>query len=475
MKNKKKFLIVFSSILFVILLLGVCYKFLYKRVDISKIDSDCEVLRKIFSEASIDIAQSIDEGLDIDETIEEIKQLYAEDVKKKKLYMQINENGIAANRFAWSISTVLAKKLTHPNGHLSITSPYQMYYPFNTYALFASDILFEKSGTDYIVFSSSISKIKPGMVYTGSEENLFKTILYGKILYRFGYRSNGYLKTALINVDGKDYKIKVKLTPGNVQNINNFSFYTQDDTLYVYSNTFNWHTQADQEKIFNDIKDIGKEIQNLNIKTIVFDLRHNTGGSSNVPYYLLRALVCGDAADNSEEVETFQKYYSYLVSKETCINTLTSRNRLSLQGRGSTNYTRYLLTKTDEKYSVYYDPDFEYLETVSPLYNGKIVIISDIFTGSSAEMFILGVKRTFKDNVVIIGQNTAGALDYPNVYQFNLNDSKDSLLISFSDMRSTPIIKESDCWEGDCKGIAPDYWYTFNGDFLLSKVLEFLQ
>ena len=124
MSKKKKSLIVLSSILAVILLLGLFYKFLFKRVDVSKIDSDCEFLRTILREGSVDISKTIDEGLDLDQLIEEIKEAYAKDVKKTKLFMKINENGIASNRFALCISDVFEKRLTRPNGHLSGTSPY---------------------------------------------------------------------------------------------------------------------------------------------------------------------------------------------------------------------------------------------------------------------------------------------------------------------------------------------------------------
>ncbi len=475
MVKRKKLLIVLSSLLLVILLFGAYYKFLYKRVDVSKIDSDCEFLRTILSEASIDISKTIDDGLDIDELIEEIKDAYAKDVKKHKLYMKINENGIAANRFALCVSNVFAEKLTRPNAHLSITSPYGTYSPFRTKIVFYSDILFEKSGSDYKCYSSNNKNIKPGMLYTGDEENLYKTITDGKVLYRYGCRVDKFMRIAKINVEGKEYRTLVYANLGEIQDIKNFSFYTQDDILFVYSNTFAWHTEADQNRFFSDIEDIGREIKNQEIKTIVFDLRHNSGGNSLICYYLLGALVCGDADKRSEEFDKYSRYYAYLESNETCINTLTSRNRLTLQGRGDENLSRILHKKTKEKYASLNYQDEDYIKTVSPIYDGKIIFITDYYTASSSEMFILGAKEVFKDNVIIVGQNTCGALDYANVFNFTLNGSKDSLLLCFSDNTNSPLLKDSDIWEGDCMGIAPDYWFTFKDDFNLSKVLEFLQ
>ena len=475
MLKKKKSLIVLSSVLAVILILGVIYKFLFKRVDVSKIDSDCEFLRTILSEASIDISKSIDEGLDIDQLIADIKDTYAKDVKTKKLWMKINENGIASNRFALCISNVFAKTLTRPNGHLSATSPYGTYSPFRTKVLFYSGILFEKEGNDYKVYSSDNKNIKPGMLYTGEEENLFRTIIDGKVLYRFGVRLNERKYIAKINVEGKEYKTPVKANLGDVKDIKNFSFYTQDDTLYIYSNTFAWHTEADQNRFFDDIDEIGREIQNQDIKTIVFDFRHNSGGNSLICYRLLGALVCGAADKKSKEYDDYGRYYAYLNSNEICINTLTSRNRLTLQGRGSDRLTKVLQRNTKEKYtSLNYD-DEDYIKTVSPIYDGKIIFVTDYHTASSTEMLILEAKTVFKDKVIIVGQNTCGALDYANVFQFNLPDSKDSVLLCFSDYTTSPFLTESGIWDGDCMGIAPDYWFTFKDDFDLEKVVEFLQ
>ena len=114
----------------IIVILFVYYAFCFKRVDVNKIDGDLEKLSGVFRESSVDIAQSIDEGLDLDAMLAEIKKEYAKSVKKHKLFMSINENGIAENRLATCISQVLSKSLTHPNGHLYFTSPYETFFPF---------------------------------------------------------------------------------------------------------------------------------------------------------------------------------------------------------------------------------------------------------------------------------------------------------------------------------------------------------
>ena len=75
--TKKKFLLLIPPV--IIIFLAIFYVFFFKRVDIKKIDSDCEYLKKIFTEASVDISQTIDEGLDVNELIDEIKKEYSKE------------------------------------------------------------------------------------------------------------------------------------------------------------------------------------------------------------------------------------------------------------------------------------------------------------------------------------------------------------------------------------------------------------
>ena len=475
MIKKQFFRIAALSLFFTIIPVHGLFSAGFKNVDVNKIDSDCEYLKKIFSEAAIDISESIDEGLDIDQVIEDIKKEYSKQVKKNKLKMSINDNGIADNRFALSINLALAENLTKPNGHLSINSPYDFFCPFYSYVLYASDIVFEKTGSEYKVYSSGNKNIKQGMLYTGNEENLFKTIINGKVLYRFCIYSNEWMTKTKISLNEKEYKVPVTYKTANVNPTENFSYHTQDDILFVNANSFMWHTEAEKNKIDEATKNIGQIIQDGNINLIVFDLRRNGGGYISCSYYLLGALICGAADENTEEFNEYAKYYNYLHSNEICINTFTSRNRLSIQGHGDGNLTRLLLTKTGEKYPVTDNPDFEYSQTVSPVYKGKIFFITDLYSASSAEDLILGAKATFKDDVIIIGENTRGALDYSNVYQFNLPDSKLAILLSFSDNTKSPLLKESSIWHGDAKGCIPDYWFTAKDTFDIYKIIEVLQ
>ena len=69
---KKKFIVFIPLVLLLVSI--IFYTFFYKHLDVNKIDKDCDFLSKTFTEASIDIAQTIDEGLDVKELIAQIKK-----------------------------------------------------------------------------------------------------------------------------------------------------------------------------------------------------------------------------------------------------------------------------------------------------------------------------------------------------------------------------------------------------------------
>ena len=72
------------------------------KADPLKIDGDCEYLAKILPEASVDVSQTIDEGLNLDEVMADIKAEYAKNLKKYFWRLKLNESGIDENLFAYS-------------------------------------------------------------------------------------------------------------------------------------------------------------------------------------------------------------------------------------------------------------------------------------------------------------------------------------------------------------------------------------
>ncbi len=222
----------------------LCFSAYTGDADVHAIDSDCEYLKTIIEEASIDISKTIDEGLDSSKLIEDIKDEYTHLCKQKYPVLKLDENGIDAERFARAINTVFFENLTRPNCHISVYGEDFGYAPFIPYVPYFSDILFEKSGESYIVYSSKNKRIKPGMKYTGDEMDLYKTYVDGRELFRFGIFANHYPRNQKISVDDKEYKVTVSIYTGPVEQQENLSYKLEDKVLkiifiiFIHKNVF---------------------------------------------------------------------------------------------------------------------------------------------------------------------------------------------------------------------------------------------
>ena len=469
MKNvlKSKSLICVLVWIFILFMVVSCKP----KADPEKITRDCEFLAKILREASVDVSQTIDEGLNLDAAIEEIKTEYKRNLKKYRRYIKLNDNGIEDSLFAYTIKEVLKDKLTRPNNHLSFSCATASYTPWDyTFVLF-SDILFEKNGDTFVVYQSDDKHVKPGMVYDGDISQLYKTVQNGKVLYRFGVVETYRLKKTKISVAGKEFKVPVKYVDYHSDEKENLTYEIDGTTMTVKFSSCEWHTEAESNRLKDAAKAIGETITEKNIETIVFDLRRNNGGSTSVPWNVLLSLVYGVPSDEDEE--EFNSFWYYEESNTVHINTLTTRNRTGMQGWGDDSLNKFLLTHADEKYVTGYQNENEESDDadkkepvtqISPLFNGKVIVVEDNGTASSAELFIAFLKIIFKDRVLSVGQKTWGCLDYGNVYLYRLPDSKIAVLLSQSDSTKTPLLQNSG-WQGDTKGFIPDYWFAFDGDF----------
>ena len=123
------------------------------------IEKDCEVLKKYMQEVSIDCNMAIDEGLDLDDVIQKIKDDY-DSVKFKNIKDKKNQKGIYPKVFAKSIRKVLSKELTYKNLHMYIKSGDYFDYMFDNQFVFISQVYFSKNGNEYFVEESNVRSIK---------------------------------------------------------------------------------------------------------------------------------------------------------------------------------------------------------------------------------------------------------------------------------------------------------------------------
>ena len=442
-------------------------------VDLNAIDSDCEYLKTIFEEASIDISKTIDEGLDSAKLIEDIKTEYARLFKKKYPEPKLNENGIDAKRFAQAINTVLFDNLTRADCHLSIYGEGFGYAPFIPYVTYFSDVFFEKSGDFYFVYSSKNKRIKPGMKYTGDEMDLYKTFVDGRELYRFGIFANQYPARRYVNIEEKDYRVSMSIATGPVEQEENLTYKLEDKVLKIVFSSCTWKTEAEYNRLMDAMDSICKVIKEQSVELVVVDMRRNGGGAMGISQSLTAAL-CG--IQGGQEEDDFWNYMSYLEYGAVFINTLTTRTTNALKGHGGNSGNQYLLGKSGEKYILFNEEYVEdFIHQITPEYKGKILLVTDWGTASAAEDFVGFLKVIFKDDVIVVGQNTLGCLDYGNIHDFLLRNSRLKITLCQTDYTDIVMLNSNIGWHGDGRGFYPDYWYCLDDDLNVDDLILLLR
>ena len=93
-----------------LLLLISCSRF----VSTEPIEKECEYLKTLLPEASINFSLEVDDGLDMDEFLKLVKKTYKRGSVHSFRHSKINDNGINTNAFAnaitWSMMQNLKRK-----------------------------------------------------------------------------------------------------------------------------------------------------------------------------------------------------------------------------------------------------------------------------------------------------------------------------------------------------------------------------
>ena len=434
--------------------------FLFANTFATSFDDDCACLETLFSDVAIDMSLSLDEkNLTSKAVIDEIKEVY-----KMKVYSKIEQKeGIDKKAFASAINYAYAK-YSIPNGHVSVfnDSSNEFFPVFLHQFVYYSELYFVKENNSYIVYKN-YKNIKKGMRYTGNPENILQTVYNNKILYRYANFSPTIIKNSIVSIEDKEYKVPVFGNVGSIKKHKDYDFKNIDNSVYLKIETCNYQDEAQEKHFFNDSKKIIKAFSNQ--KNIIFDFRNNIGGFTKYLDQFVYALIY-DKVTKDNDLE-FSEWSRNLNAGEKRINTETMINKTRSVGLAPSDYLNYCLQNLDKKYL---DNIEEEQVTLTPWFNGKIYILINPLTCSAAEDFILRLKKIWGSNVIIIGQNSNGSVDFIDVYRYVLPNSKIRLSLCAVDFRETNLLKE-ECWHGDTMGIYPDYWCKPNE---ISNILSLL-
>ena len=287
------------------------------------------------------------------------------------------------------------------------------------------------------------------MQYQGDSKLLFKTIHKGKVLYRYGVLSDKKVKKIKLCLDNKAYYVPVQISLGIPENLTPIKFQIYDKTLYIKINNIDLHGIGEVNNYLKELDSICNYFEKTD--KIVLNFSSNTGGYFSMLSPILYKLLY----KNETSKEAFNKIIKYYHSGACYLNSQTIIDRFILEDRNKNKINK--LRNNSQKY-IYENSSIDNIELPKPWYKGKLFIVTNATTASAAEKFILLSKLLFGDSVTILGLNTYGALDYPDVYRYSLPSSKIVLQLSRADFSNTRLLKNNPLWNKDTKGIYPDYW-----------------
>ena len=444
-------------------------------VSTEPIEKDCEYLKTLLPEASIDFSLAVDDGLDMDEFLNLVRKTYKIGSAHKFRHSKIDDNGINsvafANAITWSIKNYLPRK----DGHISVTTGDACFYPFCRQRFFISDVFFEKIGDEYFVTHSSEKGISEGMKYTGDKKNIVQTFSEGKIKYRYIFFSE-FLPNDKVNINLNDKNIKISVRENELypRKGKDIWYEEEDDVLTVVIKTFKPRLEKNIEDYEKTVEEICSFINNYS--TVVFDFRDNNGGFNSYFRPILSTMIFGQLNPNNERFEEKNIRLDernlllgdYLSAGEKELLTKTVSSRAIADGNMMSNH--YLEHK-DKRYFVSKEP-VEKLDFSSRAFKGKIFVITNSYTVSAAESALAAMKYYFPDNVIQLGSKTAGMLDFGGAFVYILPDSKVRLNLCYVDNTGNPILAPENGWRGDTEGFYPDFWFFADTENDIKKFIK---
>lgn len=304
----------------------------------------------------------------------------------------------------------------------------------------------------YVVIHSVCDSVKPGMIYTGPEDRLFR------ILARQG--SEQYQLGVFSDEDITEASFPFNIDPGSVAGPScidtlklplhecNLTERTDDSRVGVY-----YRTQVDGIEMIR-VRSFSSEYQDTLLDFIsvgdtlattdrfIVDLTGNRGGNSNYPMQFVRSL---------NEVAQWRMYYAMLCSPAT-IGVIAS---IPITEDSPENWVEYVSSAQNTLELLKDNPVRNWIirnESLPPRqmgnYNGEAVFLFDRKVASSGEAFI-DYSMSIPD-AVRVGENSAGIGIFGHPRHYWLPNSHIHLVVPFK-LYIAPGFEEG-------VGYLPDYW-----------------
>lgn len=341
------------------------------------------------------------------------------------------------------------------------------------YAAF-SDLYFEKVGDDFLVYSAPNATISKGQKYTGDIENLRVSFKkgYNKELYRFiPFVQNNENLLVPVFIDNKEYKVPIHLVK-QWENTQGWVGYQEtSDSIYVslgdctlFPNDNEKHKEALKllEEACKKIAEAG-----TNKKNVIIDLRNNHGGYEYYPKTILSALYCANAnAVNSHSMfESIVELSGYGESKLISLMILERQlqdikeNETFLSNAELEENYKIMKRNPSRYYGGQEKPALSYRPKLNNTkYMGKVIILINKGSASASELGIAYSYLSENENVILVGENTMGCIEYGGRYDYKLPNSGIYISACNTSFKNCAYLAQNPNWHGETYGFYPDYW-----------------
>lgn len=343
------------------------------------------------------------------------------------------------------------------DGHSKLEGFKTTEFAKSKHAYFA-DIVLEKQNNAYRVIQSKQPDIKPGMIYSGSIENLFPTLSpKNKEHYLLGILSFTEVENLNLCFDGKDRNVNIhRCKISKAINSNKiFESEQKGNITYVRVSKLDEKYQSTLKKF----ADFGSELKNKEL--IIYNLINVDGGNAIYPRLFIENLNTNARGfDYMAVLHSPSVNQAYMPGKNLWMSTFLPKEWLETDveiEKLPKDIAQIISEIRDENKKLKSNPsiNWEIVKNEIPetgSYKGRFVTIINSKVGSAA-INATSFTKSIPNNI-IIGENTSGGFTFGEVVYYCLKNSKLKLKLP-----TKVVINKNFNYE---QGFLPKFWLDSN-------------